>query len=323
MKLFLKEHRSLVIVQVIQFSVILLLLWLDRSANISIVLYSLFLSFFIFLCYLIYRYMSHRKFYKRLSKPLSTLEESLQHLEHTPLSTALNNLLKTQYQQYEHQILHAKRKQEEHLIFIDRWVHQMKTPLSVLQLMAQDLDEPESSNFREELDRMQTGLQMVLHMARLRTIEQDFHIKKVELQPFVHEVIKEKKRSFIRNGIFPKINVLKNNIIESDEKWLFFMCNQLIDNAVKYSKNKAKQINITIGERGGKSFIEIDDFGVGIPKEDVKRVFDLFYTGENGRKFRESTGVGLYLVKEVAHYLGHQLQVESEVGVGSTFRIIF
>lgn len=324
MKLFLKEHRALVTVQIIQAASIIIILLLDGYTNMILALYGIFINFFILFCYLIYRYISHRQFYRLLSKPLLNLDDSLQQMEQSPLSTALNSLLKAQYQHYENQLSDLERKQEEHLIFIDRWIHQMKTPLSVLELMAQDLDEPDSSSFREELERMKTGLQMVLHMARLRTIEQDFHIKKVPLYSVVREVNQENKRNFIRHGIYPNVIEKKKDLtVETDEKWLFFIITQLIHNAVKYSAGRAKQINITLFERDGHTVFEIKDFGVGIPKEDLKRIFDPFYTGENGRKFRESTGVGLFLVKEVATYLGHELEVESEVSVGSTFRILF
>lgn len=324
MKLFIKEHRLLIVVQIIQLILIIFLFWLDGYTNIKLALYSLLISLFFLFCYLVYRYVSHRAFYKRLSEPLSTLEESLQHLEQSPLPNALNNLLKTQYQHYKYDVLKAERKQEEHLIFMDRWIHQMKTPLSVLELMAKDLDEPLSSSFREEIDRMKTGLQMVLYMARLRMIEQDFHIKKVSLPKLVQEVNQENKRNFIRNEIYPKIIEKETDLtVETDEKWLFFIVSQLLNNAVKYSAGQAKEINITLTKRYGHVILEITDHGIGIPKEDLKRIFDAFYTGENGRKFRESTGVGLYLVNEVINYLGHSIEVESLVGEGSTFRIIF
>lgn len=323
MKLFLKEHLSLIIVQSIQFIFIIGLFALDGYINISLAIYSLFISSFILLCYLIYRYINNRSFYRRLSHPLDMLGDSLKRLDKSQLSMSLYVLLKSQYEQYKRDLLQAEQKQEQHLIFIDRWVHQMKTPLSVLQLMAKDLDEPESSNIREELDRMQTGLQMVLNMARLRTIERDFNIKKVTLNKVIQDVIQENRRLFIKSKIFPQVSSEENMIVQSDEKWLFFVLSQLIENAVKYSANKSKTIDISIGKRNRHLIVTIQDYGIGIPKEDMKRIFDPFYTGENGRKFRESTGVGLFLVREVISYLGHQIEVESDVNIGTTFRIVF
>lgn len=324
MKLFMKEHILLIVVQMIQMVLMTGIFWLAGFRDIELILYSMLLGLFLLCCYLLYHYVSRRQFYRRLQTPIQSLDETLETLDGAPISESLYQLLKSQYSVYQGQIMELKKKQEEHFIFMDRWVHQMKTPLSVIELMAKDLDEPASSSFREETDRLKTGLQMVLSMARLRSIERDFQIKKISLINLVKNVNNENKRLFIRNNIFPQIKEMTENItVESDEKWLFFILTQLIHNAVKYSQGKAQHINITLDVRDKRAILEIEDEGVGIPKEDIRRIFDAFYTGENGRRFRESTGVGLFLVKEVIDYLGHQIEVDSTVGKGSTFRIIF
>lgn len=324
MKLFLREHAMLIVVQFVQFILMAGIVWLTGFRNLEIIMYSVFLGSFLLFLYLLYYYLSRRKFYERLSEPIQRLDESLQELGHVPIAEKLNELLRAQYNAYEKQMIDMSKKQEEHLSFIDRWTHQMKTPLSVIELMAKELDEPESSSFREETDRLKNGLNMALYMARLKTIEQDLHIEKITLLPLIQEVSQHNKRLFIRNGIYPEIVTEKKGIaVESDEKWLFFIVTQLIHNAVKYSAGKSLKIVITIKEMAGQAIVEVKDSGIGIPKEDKKRIFNPFYTGANGRKFRESTGVGLYLVKEVASYLGHDIEAESEVGIGSTFRIVF
>src|SRR5690606_19138618 len=97
----------------------------------------------------------------------------------------------------------------------------------------------------------------------------------------------------------------------------------LIHNAVKYSAGKNNHIIIRMYEKEGEAVLEVEDFGVGIPDSDQRRIFDAFYTGENGRVFRESTGMGLYLSKTAADRLGHRIEVVSLVDRGSIFRIIF
>ncbi|UJL47736.1 sensor histidine kinase [Virgibacillus sp. NKC19-16] len=324
MKLFMKENKLLIGLQFLQFFMIFLILWLDGYREIQTALYAIFLGFFLFCCYLVYRYFSRRKFYQRLEGPLESLDESLQKTESVPVAEALDHLLKSQYKLYTERISEIDASKEEHLTFIDRWVHQMKTPLSVIELTAQNLDEPESSNIREETEQMKTGLNTVLYMARLRTIEQDFQIKPVDLEKLVHEINQDNKRFFIRNEVYPKLEKEKSGItVESDEKWLLFIMTQLIQNAVKYSAGQSKQIIVSLYERKGAAIFEVKDFGIGIPEADRKRIFHAFYTGENGRKFRESTGMGLYLVKEVADYLGHAVEMESSVGKGTIFRIVF
>ena len=324
MKLFLKEHIRLIVLQMIQFSLIPFILWLDGYENLKIVFYSIFLAIFFLSCYLIYQYISHRKFYHLLSEKPHSLDETIQQTDQAPLSQALRDLLINQYKHYQNELEDRKRRQSEHLQYIDRWVHQMKTPLSVIELTAQNLDEPESSSIREETDRIKTGLNTVLYMARLRSIEQDFHIKPVSLKKIVDEVNHDNKRFFIRNEVYPQLQEKNKGItVESDEKWLFFILSQLIHNAVKYSKGKSNQIIISIYERDREAVLEVRDYGVGIPKTDMKRVFNTFFTGENGRMFRESTGMGLYIVKEVVNYLQHQIELVSKQGVGTTLRIVF
>lgn len=324
MKLFIKEHSLLLILQIIQFITILGIYWLDGYRNTAPALYAIFLGFFFLGCYLLYQYFSRRSFYQRLSNPLESLDDSFQKTEQTPVSEAFNKLLRNQYKHYQQQIKTAEHRQEEHLKFMDQWVHQMKTPLSVIELTARNLDEPDSSYIREETERMKTGLNTILYMARLRTIEQDFHVKPVVLSKIVNEVNQENKRFYIRNQVYPQLQEIKEGIVvETDEKWLFFMLSQLVNNAVKYSAGKSKKLIISLYEKDKEAILEVTDFGVGIPDTDKTRIFNPFYTGENGRKFRESTGMGLYLTKEAAEHLGHRIELDSEVYEGTTFRIIF
>lgn len=324
MRLFFKEYSLLIVVQAVQILVILSIFWLDGYRDIHLFFYATFLNFFILGCYLIYYYLSRRKLYQRLNQPLESLDDSFQKTDDAPISIAFDQVLRNQYKLFQSRLESVEKEQEEHRKFMDQWVHQMKTPLSVIELTAQNLDEPESSSIREETERMKTGLNTVLYIARLRTIEQDFHIKPVNLAKLVDEVNGENKRFYIRNKVYPKLEVEKEGMtVETDEKWLFFILSQLINNAVKYSSETSNRIVISIYERGKEAILEVKDFGIGIPEADKRRIFDPFYTGENGRKFRESTGMGLYLTKEALNTLGHRIEMESEVGKGTTFRIIF
>ncbi|MFD1065582.1 sensor histidine kinase [Oceanobacillus locisalsi] len=324
MKLFFKEHALLIALNILQFTAILLLYWLDGYRNLLPALYAIFIGFFLLTCYLFYQYVSRRSFYKRLSRPLETLDESLQKSSQHPVSEALDDLLRSQYKHYQQQINTIEKERVEHLKLMDQWVHQMKTPISVIELTAQNLDEPDSSNIREETERMKSGLHTILYMARLRTIEQDFHIKPIHLEALVHEVNGENKRFYIRNQVYPKVEERTAGLtVQSDEKWLYFILTQLILNAVKYSAGKSNSVLISMYERGKEAVLEIQDFGIGIPEADKKRIFDAFYTGENGRRFRESTGMGLYLIKESVEYLHHRIEFESKALEGTTFRIVF
>lgn len=323
MKLFLREHVALIVVQIIQFIVICGIFWLSGYRHLPIIFYSLFLSMFFLSVYLLYMFISRRNFYRRLSEKVNHLDDSQQELEEMPISNALKSLLISQYNLYENEMIQLQNKQEEHFILLDRWIHQMKTPLSIIELMANELDEPESSNMREETDRMKNSLNTILHMARLRSFDRDFHVNLVDLETVIREVSQENKRLFIRSRVYPEIYIENKGIkVETDEKWFHFMLTQMIQNAVKYS-GENKKISVNLIWENQIVVLEVADNGIGIPESDVRRIFDAFFTGENGRNHRESTGIGLYLVKEIADQLGHHVEVESEVGKGSLFRIIF
>lgn len=327
MRLFLREHALLLAVQIVQFGTMLSIYWLDGYRDLPTALYAVFIGFFFLSCYLIYQYISRRRYYLRLSRPLETLDESFQKLENHPVSTALELLLHTQYGYYQQQLTAVKLQQEQHLTFIDQWVHQMKTPLSVIELTVQNIDEPEFASIREELERMRSGLNTVLYMARLRAFEKDFHIKPVVLPKLVNEVVHDHRRLFIRSHIYPEVHASAPDITaQTDEKWLFFMLSQIMNNAIKYSAaantENGRKITVACYLRGTDAVIEVKDRGIGIQASDLKRVFDPFFTGSNGRGLRESTGMGLYLTKESADRLGHRLELESAACEGTVVRII-
>ena len=218
-------------------------------------------------------------------------------MDETPISIAFSHVLEAQYNQYQSQLKPWEHKQKEHLTFINQWVHQMKTSVSIVELITQE----------------EHG----------ETFEQDFYVERVSLKTLAQEVICENKRFFIRNYVYPKVKITQDYIVETDRKWLRFIVNQILSNAIKYSAGSGQNITMIAFKRGKSVVLEIQDHGVGIPKEDLPRVFRLFYTGENGRKFKESTGVGLYLVKNIVERLNHEMKIESEIGKGTKVRIVF
>ncbi|MBS4171976.1 sensor histidine kinase [Bacillus sp. FJAT-49736] len=323
MKLFLREQLPLIVFYIVQLFLITLIYWLDGYRHIYISLYAALLSGCLLLGYLAYRYITNRAFYKRLEKPLSTMDEFLNIEHQTPLSVSLHVLLTSQFRSFKTELYNYQRKLEGHIQFINQWVHQMKTPVSVIHLMIQDEDDPRFTAIGDELDRLQKGLEMVLYTSRLDTFERDFYVESLSLEHVVRSVTSTHKRLFIRKHVFPVIEINKELQIASDEKWLSFLLTQLITNALRYTVQENKKIYFRGFIRGIHTILEIQDEGVGIPKSDLPRVFDPYFTGENGRSFQESTGMGLYLVKQICEKLGHRVEIESTVNKGTIVRLIF
>jgi len=248
----------------------------------------------------------------------------------------MQQLLVNQQRMYKSQLDAMERKREIQHHFTLQWVHQMKTPLSVLDMQLQQtadrlkqgksLSTNEqadlSRSMSEETEKLNNGLDLMLSSARLDKLELDLHIKPVELHTVIREYINRYKKLLIQYSIFPKLT--GEAIAATDQKWFGFIMNQLITNAIKYSKLKAgsKSLYIVIDKQSDVTSVTIKDEGIGIAATDIKRIFDPFFTGQNGRMTGESTGMGLYLAKEVCQRLGHMLKVSSSQGEGAEFTLI-
>ncbi len=323
MKLFVRDHRVLFLVNLLQVGLILLICWLDGFQKGRLLLYALLLCMFVLLCYLVYRYYTLLPFYRRLNSALESLDESTQQYGTTPLGEALHDLLLTQYQYYQERLLKYQRQQRRQTTFITQWVHQMKTPLSVISLMTHNEDDARFESIREEAERLQKGLTMALYAARLETFDRDFHVEPVNLSTTIVEVLRENKRLFIRNAVYPEVMVDRELQVISDEKWLAFILDQVVTNAVKYSAGTHTKISLSALVQDDSVEVTVRDHGVGIPPQDLPRIFDPSFTGENGRISHQSTGMGLYLVHEACQELRHPLRVESTVGKGTIIHLTF
>ncbi|MFX3635147.1 MAG: sensor histidine kinase [Candidatus Pristimantibacillus sp.] len=325
MRLFLRDQSALIMMYVIQLIVTALIYLLDGYRHYAIIFYASLLSTSLLAVYLVYRYLSNRSFYNRLAQPLTTMESFSSHSQQTPLAEALQQLLGSQFRLYQSELLHYKHKNGDHIQFINQWVHQMKTPISVIHLLIQDEDDKRYSAIGDELDRLRKGLETVLYTARLDSFEHDFYVETLNLEQIIRAVTSSQKRLFIRSGIFPQIEIDNEIQIASDDKWLSFVLTQLITNAIRYTPEGSDRKVHFRGYRidDEQAVLEVKDEGVGIPKSDLPKVFDAYFTGENGRQYQESTGMGLFLVKQICRKLGHQVEVESEVGKGTIVRIRF
>lgn len=143
------------------------------------------------------------------------------------------------------------------------------------------------------------------------------------MKNLVRDVVNEEKKIFIKNRIVPRVDIDESIEIYSDVKWLKFVLGQLIINGVKYSRNKRKELIIKALKSEKEIKLSVIDEGIGVPIKDIKRVFDPFFTGENGRRYGESTGMGLYIAKQVCNNLGHKIEIESTVNVGTKMTIKF
>lgn len=324
MRLFLKDQVPLLLFYLLQMILVPVLYYLSgESRPLSIILYGMALSAAVLLVYLVYRYIQHHKLYIRLDKPAAAPSGLPAPLDDAPLSEAITELLLVTHRHYQEQLQTHISRMDQHIVFINRWVHQMKTPLSVIQLTLQELDDEAANSIQEELERLRKGLEMVIYTSRLERFEDDFQVQSIPLRRIVSETVAENRRLFIRRGIKADIRVDERISVYSDAKWLMFMLTQILVNAVNYTSGSGKTVAVTAQTRGNDVVLEITDQGIGISPEDLKRVFNPYFTGERGRQYHESTGMGLHLVREICGRLGHNVSLESRPGVGTTVSITF
>lgn len=233
-------------------------------------------------------------------------------------------LAKELYQAKQELISKNRIAKKELLDYYDMWVHQIKTPIAALDILLQNtermlyqLDEKEMmqkaisvSDMKMELFKIEQYVEMALNYLRVEDISSDLVFKKQELDDMVCQVIRKYAKIFMSKKIKMDFKPTKACIV-TDEKWFIFVLEQLISNALKYTKKG--QISIYMKEKS----LVIEDTGIGIPAEDLPRIFEKGFTGYNGRENKKSTGIGLYLCKNIMDKLQWNITVDSEVGSGT------
>lgn len=207
----------------------------------------------------------------------------------------------------------ADLRRRDGLEYFTLWAHQIKTPISAMRLLLQAERKTNEAELESELFKIEQYVNMALGYLRADSISSDLLIKKYDLDGIVKQVIRKFAKEFIRRKISLRYDTLSCEVL-TDEKWLAFVLEQLISNALKYTKEG--NITLYMDSGPGKALV-IEDTGIGIRAEDLPRIFEKGFTGYNGRADKRSTGIGLYLVKRVINMLGHTIRVESELGKGT------
>lgn len=323
LQLFIKEHFGYIIFQFILVLFIMFLYWLDGFRNVDTAIYSIVISSLLIASFLFGRYVKRYTFYNKVLSPPKQMEAALRRDAKSPEQEQIEVFLQELYRLYQNEVQTLYANQNRHLQFMNQWVHQMKTPLSVAELLIQEEGIVDKKSLQEEIDRMKRGLDSVLMNARIDTFEQDMQVEQVQLKQLLTEVVSENKRLFITHHVYPVISIDENFVVLTDTKWIRFVISQFITNAVKYTFEEGKKVYIDASCQEGNVMLSVRDEGIGIPAADMPRVTKPFFTGENGRKTGESTGMGLYLAKEICDKLGHELSIESELGRGTIVQVVF
>lgn len=213
------------------------------------------------------------------------------------------------------------RNLHEYKEYVETWVHEIKLPMAAMKMLLANHTE-EDYGIEDEIYRMEGYVEQALFYARSNDVEKDYFINKVDLKQVVQEVIlKNKKMLRSKNA---KIHMHQMEVeVNSDSKWLAFMVGQVIDNSIKYGKKDELAIEIYSEKRENAILLHICDNGEGIKESELSRVFQKGFTGSNGRKKANSTGIGLYLCKKLCKRLEHGITIASKEGEGTRVTFIF
>lgn len=199
------------------------------------------------------------------------------------------------------------------------WVHQMKTPITSSKLIIDsNLYNKDFLKLKRDLISIEDYTNMALNYLKLTNSLTDMYIYPLKLDDVIKEKIKKYSSLFISKKISIYYNKIENEVI-TDAKWFSVLFEQILSNAIKYTQNG--EIRIIFNE--SENCLEVIDTGIGISKEDLPKIFDKGYSGFNGKMNEKSTGLGLFLVKEIAEKLSISIKVSSEIGKGSAFKIYF
>ena len=201
------------------------------------------------------------------------------------------------------------------------WVHQIKTPISGMNVLLQSMEPTEEvGELQNQLFSVEQYVDMALQYQKIKSTTNDFSFAEIPLNKGIRENIRKSARLFIAKKLAVRYEETALRVL-TDEKWISFVLGQIITNAVKYSDKGS--ITISAYEDECNTYLSVKDEGIGISPEDLPRVFERGYTGYNGRADKKSTGIGLFLCKSVTRMLGHKIQISSEPGKGTEVTIIF
>ncbi|MGN0294515.1 MAG: sensor histidine kinase [Lachnospiraceae bacterium] len=313
---YIRGHRKVILVYVL-FTLVSATIFVLYQLPVAAVGYAAavcgFLGLLILAC-------DYRKFCRRRSelglaqKEITVSAERFPGASY-PLDTDYQNIIKELFRDRQ-EIMNEKNEAfSEMMEYYTLWVHQIKTPIAALRLQLQEQDSAENRQMLEEVQRIEQYVEMVLTYLRLDSDSTDYVIRQYDLDDIIRQALRRFAPQFIRRKLQLIYEPLCCQVL-TDEKWLLFVVEQVISNALKYTKKGS--ISITLEDH---DILCIRDTGIGIRPEDLPRIFEKGYTGCNGRDDKKASGIGLYLCRRICDRLGHGILAESDGVHGTAVKI--
>lgn len=315
------------LLSIVVFLVLMIWLFCIFHINFLCAFLSIFFYLFIFVFWIGYDYWKRKHFYDDVMDKLNHLSQKYLLVELMEHPTFLEGellyqiLLETDKDMNEH-IKTYERKLKQFKEYLEMWVHEVKTPLARSFLLLPKEEKKNLKELEKALTEIENNVDQVLYYARSEVTEKDYYIHPTNLQTVVNKVIVKNQDSFIYGKVQLELKDLDVEV-NTDAKWLAFILNQLIQNSLKYRKEKDTKVVISKEESEKEIYLSVWDNGIGIKQSELPKVFDQSFTGSNGRIGKASTGMGLYICKNLCEKLGHKIMITSKENEYTKVTIVF
>ena len=326
---FVEYFKEKAIFIIINLFVLIVTSYLLNGLNVSS--YAIFLvcilNFLSNVSFFIYDYLRKSKRYNILLKKLYELDKKyfisdVTSSEDFLEDKILNEIIEKSTKSMKDDIGEAIRNVTEYKEYIELWVHEIKTPIATCRLLIENNENKVTESIEEEILKVENYIEQVLFYARSNAVEKDYLIKEINLKSSINSVIRKNANILIAKGIKVDIKDIEK-IVYCDGKWIEFILHQIISNSIKYMDKKESVLKIYSETVGNDILLKVCDNGIGMDKKCIFKAFEKGYTGENGRKFGKSTGMGLYLCKKLCDKLGLGIGIKSKEGEGTEVSILF
>lgn len=317
-KPFLKSVRYQFYIVVAILAIFGLLIWLTH-APFNFFIYATELTTFVWGCMLLFQWSGYKKRIEHVQTLSQATTADFEQDQITSLDEAYEHQYKTLEKEFEQFRAQTREKEKEQLDYFTLWLHQIKTPISVISLILQrsDDDSKEKQQLEQELIYLNNYTHMALNYLKLEETGKELDLGEIEVDGVIKETLKNYALLFIYNDIGLEYEQIEETVL-TDRKWLQVLIEQILSNSLKYTPNGTIKIYMETPTK-----LVIEDTGRGIRKEDLPKIFEKGYTGLNGRLHEKSTGLGLFLSRKICQRLGHTLTIDSEVGIGTKATIDF
>lgn len=326
---FIEYFKDKVIFIIFNIIVLVITSYLLFGLNVSS--YAIFiiciLNFLASISFFIYDCLRKSKYYSSLLKRLDELDKKYfigdvateeEFLEGKILFEIISQATKSM----KDDISESIRNSNDYKEYIELWVHEIKTPIATCKLLIENNDNEVTESIGEEVTKVEDYIEQVLFYARSNAVEKDYLIKEINLKKSINAVIRKNANTLIEKRV--KVDIRNvDKIVSCDSKWIEFILGQIVSNSIKYMDKKERVLKIYSENIGNDVILKICDNGIGMDEKSVIKAFEKGYTGENGRRFGKSTGMGLYLCKKLCEKLGLGINIKSKENEGTEVTILF